>query len=263
MDLGTGLAILGGKKIIEKILGPTADYIGLGVQGWSKNRVNNIKKIFINAGNKLGHRINEPGLVSPKVLKNIIVDGSFSDDILTVDYFGGILASSRSSISRDDRGVCISALISRLSSYQLRSHYIFYHIFKKLFNGTNMNVYEEINRNKMEVCIPWTVYNKAMDFSKNENTSTIISHVMFGLSKENLIENYLQYGTKEFLKKRGMQVDDFSIFLKPSILGIELFLWAYGRSDLNNKNFFDDDKKFNLLQGINIIDGSSIVCKEF
>lgn len=28
MDIGTGLAIIGGKELIVKVAGPTADYIG-------------------------------------------------------------------------------------------------------------------------------------------------------------------------------------------------------------------------------------------
>src|ERR1700761_7877688 len=129
IDAGTGLTVLGsaigGKKIAEKILGPTADYIGEQLKEWTKKRVENTAKIFQNAEKKLGDKINESGQVSPKVLKGILEDGAWCEEELQVDYFGGVLASSRSGITRDDRGAYFTSLISRLTTYQLRTHYLF------------------------------------------------------------------------------------------------------------------------------------------
>ncbi len=102
MDVGTGLALFGAAKIIEKLLGPTAEYIGEGAKEWTAKRVENVKYIFSIAATKLGEKINENGTVSPKVLKGILNDGSYCDDKLVLEYFGGVLASSRSNISRDD-----------------------------------------------------------------------------------------------------------------------------------------------------------------
>lgn len=53
MDVGTGLAIFGSKDIIHKLLGPTADYLGGGLQAFTEKRVQNIKKIFENAWAKV------------------------------------------------------------------------------------------------------------------------------------------------------------------------------------------------------------------
>ena len=40
MDPGTGLTLLGGAlgsvKVVEKILGPTADYLGAGMRDWDR-----------------------------------------------------------------------------------------------------------------------------------------------------------------------------------------------------------------------------------
>ncbi len=40
MDLGTGLALLGSAKLLEKLLGPTADYVGEGAKTWAQRRFN-------------------------------------------------------------------------------------------------------------------------------------------------------------------------------------------------------------------------------
>src|SRR3990167_4792547 len=102
MDVGTGLALFGSAKFIEKLLGPTADYLGEGIKDWAKKQKENVGNIFLNAQKKLGDKIETEGMVSPKVLKGILNEGSFCEDFLAVEYFGGVLASSRSGISRDD-----------------------------------------------------------------------------------------------------------------------------------------------------------------
>lgn len=140
MDTATGLTVLGtavgSAKIVEKLLGPTADYVGGGIKDWTEKRVNNVSRIFSIAATRLGGRIEEEGAVPPKVLKGILDEGSFCDDELSAEYFGGVLASSRTGVSRDDRGAAYIAMLGRLSAYQIRAHYCFYHIFKRLFDGT-------------------------------------------------------------------------------------------------------------------------------
>jgi hypothetical protein len=94
MDPGTGLTILGtalgSAKLVEKLLGPTAEYIGGGIKNWTEHRLSNVSRVFRNATDRLGERLNEPGAVPPKVLKGILDAGSFCDDELTAQYLGGV-----------------------------------------------------------------------------------------------------------------------------------------------------------------------------
>src|SRR6185437_1579732 len=50
VDVGTGLAALGGaelsKEMLAKLLGPTADYVGVGVQAWTEKRLANVRAVF-------------------------------------------------------------------------------------------------------------------------------------------------------------------------------------------------------------------------
>jgi len=78
-------------KVIEKILGSSADYIGGGVQNWTNQRVKNVGTIFENAERIFADKIDTPGTVPPKVLKGILDDSSFCDDELGAEYFGGVL----------------------------------------------------------------------------------------------------------------------------------------------------------------------------
>lgn len=259
MDTGTGLTILGtalgGKDIIVKMLGPTADYLGEGMRDFTKKRIETMKEIFTNASKKLGTKLDmETGTVSPKVLKGIINEGSYCDDFLSIDYFGGVLASSRTGISRDDRGAYFNALVSRLSSYQLRLHYIMYHKVKELYDGDDTNVAHDNERSKLKIFIPIHTYIKAMDFVEVEMTeiSNLINHSIFGLVKEDLIDDYFQFGNKEHIQKSFTEADADGMILQPSPLGIELFLWAYGKGQTKIHDYlkvtltFKIDKKINL-----------------
>ncbi|HHT9159931.1 MAG TPA: hypothetical protein ACFYEH_08710 [Candidatus Brocadiaceae bacterium] len=257
IDPGTGLTILGsaigGAKVVEKILGPTADYIGGQLKEWTERKVKNTANISKNAEKKLGDKINKDGKVPPKVLKGILEEGAWCEEELQVEYFGGVLASSRSGVSRDDRGAYFVSLISRLSTYQLRSHYLVYQSIKKTFDGQSMNIGEGEDRTKMELFIPFSTYIQAMDFTQEEskNIQNIIIHSIWGLNKEDLIDR-IQYGTLEYIQKRYKDAKVPGIILEPTILGVELFMWAYGQGQRNNNDFFLHEMQFNNDQNIKI-----------
>lgn len=258
MEYGTGLTILGtaigSAKLVEKVLGPTADYIGGGIKNWTEKRVNNVGRIFTKAARRLGPQLEENGAVPPKVLKGILDEGSFCDDELSAEYFGGVLASSRSGMPRDDRGATYIALLGRLSTYQIRSHYIFYHILKNLLNGLAITWVELMRYpSKLEAIIPLEIYEQAMAFSAGEDVRILYPHIANGLMKEFLIHERLKGGG--FLSKEGLGLEDFALGIQPTILGIELFLWAYGKPNMRYEEFFNQEQQFELAEGVTILSG--------
>ena len=266
MDIGTGLAILGSKDIINKILGPTADYLGDWLLTFAKKnlRIENLKRIFDKAKEKLGDKINEKGAVSPRVLKGIINEGSWSDDFLSIEYFSGVLASSKTGILRDDRGVYFNALISRLSAYQLRMHYIFYHAIKKEFNGKDINIGMDDERHQLRLFISWPSFIEAMDFTNEEikNFSCYLDHIINGLVKENLTAQCYMYGDKKNIQKYFKESpDEGGLILQPSFLGVELFYWAYGLGGEDLRTFLNKDKTFELDEKVILDDGFTRVDK--
>src|SRR5919106_5794497 len=108
------------KDVVTRLLGPTADYLGAEMQQFTQRRLETIGRIFRNAADKAQDRLDEPGAVPPRVLRDIINEGSFQDDDLATEYFGGVLASSKTPMNRDDRAATFTSLISRLSTYQIR-----------------------------------------------------------------------------------------------------------------------------------------------
>jgi len=279
IEPGTGLTILGtavgSAKLLEKLLGPTADYLGEEIKELTKKKVTNLSNIFKNAEKKVGEELNKPGAVPPKVLKGILSEGPWCEEELQVEYFGGVLASSRSGISRDDRGAYFTSLISRLTTYQLRAHYLLYHAFKFNFKNYILNDAHLENLEELEISIPEKTYLEGMDFTGDEKLSInqLTSHAFWGLRNENLIGPFF-YGDFESHKNRVHEEDsnkykvfdngrevgmnmpmrskEWIIEATPSPLGIELMMWAYGHGKKDIAEFFHPDLLMPDSQDLNL-----------
>lgn len=252
MDLTTVITILGGEKLIEKILGPSFEYIGNNLRQYTEKMHNNLASVFKNAGEKLGNRINESGAVSPKVLKSILDNGAWCEEELQAEYFGGVLASSRNESPRDDRGAYYSGIITSLTAYQIRLHYLIYMEIRKLFVGQHFNIGETSDRERMEIFIPYTTYSDAMAFSETEKKDfvSIMQHSVWGLHNASLVDSF-RYGPQDSLVKHFPGIkEEGGFILKPSQLGAELFLWAYGYGQYPANTLFDSSIAFKEVESI-------------
>lgn len=263
VGLGAIAAYLG-KDGLAKLLGPTAEYLGEGLRDFTRRRAENISRIFQKASEKLGDRIEAPGEVPPRVLKVIVDEGSFCDDDLMAEYFGGVLASSRTELGRDDRGARMAKLLDGLSTYQIRTHYLVYGTIKHLFADAKLP-FNIDGRPKMRVFLPFSGYEPAMEFSAAENQQfgSLLQHIFFGLSAENLIEpSYWRYGPKEKIIDLYTEAQDGGIVCQPSALGAELFLWAFGRSDKEIDYIFDPSFNISVNAVPPYIPGASATRKD-
>ena len=225
-----GLTVVS-KPLLLKILGPTADYIGGELREFTKRRVDNINAVFSNAAGKLGAKLETPGQVPPRVLKVIINDASYAEDTVSVEYFGGVLASARTPNGRDDRGARIAKIIDGLSSYQVRTHYLVYSAVAELFRGGDDSFQHTQGRSKMEFFVSFHGYFSAMQLSPAEANGQFLDHVLHGLSNEGLVEDHWSYGTKDFLQKQNKNSPGDGIICIPTAFGAEMLLWAFGHGD--------------------------------
>ena len=79
--------------LVIKVLGPTADYIGDGLKSFTEKRVQNLKRIFTLSSEKMDKQRILTESVPPRVLKNILDEGSYVDNELAAEYFSGALAA--------------------------------------------------------------------------------------------------------------------------------------------------------------------------
>jgi len=260
IDPGTGLAILGSgigsAKLIEKILGPTADYIGEGLRDFTEKRVNNIKRIFEVAHRQLGERIEEDGQVPPRVLKAVLEEGSFVEDELSAQYFGGVLAASRSKFDNDDRGTSFISIITKLSSYQLHLHFVAYSIMRKQFLGERLSVASVKDRSKLRTYIDLFSLEQSFNLSSSKHFGNILEHSAFGLSREALIENFA-FGSPKNLVENYPEPDNVdlerdSFVFTPSAFGVELFLWAHGNSNTSLEWFLSRTTEIESVKDVEL-----------
>lgn len=237
-----GIAAYLTKDAIQRLLGPTADYIGEGLKNFVQKRSETVGKIFKNAQSKLGGKMDVPGTVPPKVLKMILNDASFSNDDLAVEYFGGILASSRTELGRDDRGAHMAKIVESLSTYQLRTHYLIYSTIRTLFSEKGLSINLKKERTKMQIFIPSSGYLSSMDFSQSEYNQiySILPHIMFGMSRDEIINEFM-IGSKENIAKIFPDVSEHGTILSPAAHGVEIFLWAFGHADKPLDYFFSPE----------------------
>jgi hypothetical protein len=258
-DVGTGLALLGPSTLVaQKILGPTADYVGEGLQSWTERRVENVQRIFRHAERMLGpEQLERPGAVPPRVLRGILEEGSFQDDELGAEYLGGVLASSRTETPRDDRAATLIALVGRLSTYGLRLHYAMYAGARPALIGTETNLGNEIERATGAIFfMPFETFVRSMDFSEAEDESIdgILSHAFNALLREQLIDKLHSFGGADHLRKshgnRAFTSGGLVYVLSP--LGIELFCSAHGHRGSPLRDFTDPNIEFELEQRVDI-----------
>ncbi len=265
VDPGTGLVIIT-PVLLYKILGPTADYVGEGLQTWTEQSVNNLKRVFSHAERKIGpEQLERPGAVPPRVLKGVLEEGAFCDTELGAEYLGGVLASSRTETTRDDRGASLVALISRLSTFQLRSHYVMYAQAQRDLAGSedlNLGVLGE-RRRHARFFVPWEVWLRSMEFSERElkDLPGIIEHVTSGLIRETLIDPEWANGSPEMLRKVASRVypDPGGMVYTVSPLGMELFTAAHGTHGSPKTEFVSSEGEFEFEIAIDLGEGFSNV----
>jgi hypothetical protein len=238
VDVGTGIAILGPSAITLKLLGPTADYVGEGVKSWAQHRVENVQRIFNAAEYKLDQDVlSEPGAVSPRVLTGILDEGSFREDEVGVEYFAGVLATSRSRGGYDDRGATAIAVLDGMSTFQLRAHYVLYRAAQVVAaRHPEVNWYSWSTRGRVtQLAVPTETFLRTLfvrEQSKPSRKAAFV-HALNGLERLGLIDADWSVGTPDELRRemREMRAVDWPtkcVAFGTSDFGVELFCAAHG-----------------------------------
>lgn len=256
MDPGTGIALFGAKDIIIKLLGPSADYLGEQGKLLIEKAQNNIKRIFNHSVEVLGEKIETEGMVSPRILKEIINEGAYCDDELTAEYFGGVLASSRSGIIRDDRGLTMMTVIKGLSTYQIRAHYIFYSLIKQLYTGYSGYLGSHEDRLKMGIYISSESLFQAMELDEKDDLDIFVTHIVGGLIRNTLLYDSFAYGNPEALKRWHSEAKEDGLCFIPSSFGFELFMWVHGLSNTPFQNFLEKELEFKISDNVKMPEGA-------
>jgi hypothetical protein len=234
--IATGaVAVYLGKKAtdgLSRLFGDSADEFSHAMGRFTREKLRNVGRVIENADQKTEPAA-APGAIPSRVAYRILEEGSYSDDEIVVEYLGGVLASSRTPAGRDDRGNTLTALVSRLSTYHLRTHYIAYAALQRILNDTDLNLYISTDRSaKARFLLPFTIYLDAMDFTEDEEFSHLWLSCLYALKRESLIE-WSTGGSLEHVRQMYKNAPAAGMVLTPTVPGIELYMWALGKGQGN------------------------------
>lgn len=240
----------GGRELLVRVLGPTADCLGEKLASTAKN-------IFESAAKKISfHRVPEENSVSPAIIHQMAYDWIYDDEQIFSEYYGGILAASKK--GQNDIGKAIAQTITRLPAYALRLHFIVYNAMKNTFLGKTINLGKSYDCGLCCICIKKTDLDLAMGFEDGQadDPRLIYGTCLNALAREDLIYHDFYSGrAKKFDAMFSMS--EPGIVVGPSYSGASLLSWAGGYGLLRPSDFFSSDLEFSkntlpLLEEIRI-----------
>jgi hypothetical protein len=245
-----GAAAWASKEVAGKLLGPTFDYLGGELRAFTQKCNLNLTDIFLRAQRKLGDRLEEPGTVSPRVLKNVIDEGAFCDDEVAAEYIAGVLAASRVDGAHDDRGVSYLAVVRELSAPQLRMHYFIYWSIKRLLDSRELSVtmYDDVRQ--MQLFLPAALLDKMFGSDNLTGSGELfVVHALTGLGRHNLIEAAWWGGNADVFRSSEPKIREDGYLVKPAKFGVELFLWANGHANVHVADFLNANVNIDTFPG--------------
>ena len=146
-SIETDIAVsLPGEWAVKKLLGPVLSEIG---DDLKRLYATGRDRIITTAINKVDD-IDDGKIPNLRVTRDVLWNGAFCQDKVCAEYFGGILASSRTDDGKDDSSIQFVNVIKSLSAKQLRLHYVAYYALNKLLvqekNHINVGQGREIQR---------------------------------------------------------------------------------------------------------------------
>ena len=253
-DIGaTGGALIAAGWAGRKLIGPLFDEIA---EGWradySTRRLKNVNAIGRVAQAKLANRLAETGSVPPRVANRILEEGSWSDEPVMAEYYGGILAAARTPDGRDDRGANWAAIISGLSSFDLYVHYLTYEAVRRLSLGVKINLGDIDVLRQCRLYVPGNELANVLGINDtDESFFRVVVPTVLSLRREGLLGDWYRMGVKEHLDLQASDVrSNLGVVLTPSHAGIELFMTVQCADWVSVHDLLNISAELNTVEGL-------------
>lgn len=245
---------------VKRVLGPSADYLGTQLKDWVEKRHRNFNIIIRNAEKRIPDLEDGKG-VSPRILKDVIFEGSYVEDLVAAEYWGGVLASSRNISTIDDRGIRFTKKLQLMTSVDIRFHYALHRTARALLTAQDLEEWY-VDAPHIWIFVPASNLFELLDI-ENQSYSDLEIQVMAILNNLSYL-GFLFEGISCFkvidldLYKMELPVcpafvgafpDGRHYFQMPSpgVVcglsrgGIQLFMWAFGQADREMQGIIADD----------------------
>lgn len=156
-DIAITAGLAASAYVAQKLFGKTLDEMG---DDLNRSYKANRDKLLAKAAKKV--KDPEDGATpNLRVARDVVWNGAVTDDEVCAEYFGGLLASSRSPDGKDDSALIYVDCIKALSSKQLHLHYIIYTALQELLlrSGKAVNPAQGTEIGAQSVWIPLNYLN--------------------------------------------------------------------------------------------------------
>jgi hypothetical protein len=178
------------------------------------------------------------------------------------EYFGDILASSRSDDASDDRGASWAALVSRLPTRQVHLHYLAYASLRScLVGSTHLRLGLDSDQQQAQIYLPASALLAAMNLEiSSDNFDKHVAQSMIALRSEDLFSPVYAMGARQHIETQiGIAVPDDGLVFTPSASGLHLFYWAHGMGNASIVDILDPEKSFTMEPEIQPVEGATSV----
>lgn len=236
-------------NLLQRLLGPSADVMGA---HWADGlRQHNLQKLLFKTEER-ARRTGNSGYTKPRLAAAAFDSVQYSEDEILAEYVSGVLASSRSASGGTDDGVPWTALIGRLSSTQLRLHYLLYSIARPVVSPLGNAFYELEDHS---VIVPLGDVLDALNPGGDPDEPDF-SAAFLGLVREGLFSNNYRYGPREFFEKRENErfgsgqygqvrkvatehLPEYALLFETNTQGALLYIWGLGAGAESTDAYLD------------------------
>ena len=203
---------LPGEWVLKKVFGPTLSQLGNDLGGlYAKGR----DKIIAAAIRKIEDEDQKaPNL---RVARDVLWNGAFSDDDICAEYFGGILASSRTIDGKDESSIQFVSVIKSLPPQQLRFHYLIYRALNEMLrrDHRSINVAQGTEINNSPIWMATRELMEAHAIEANSDSNALWRHGLLHQYKVDRVSS-------------GSQVL-FYTMVRPTSFGVMLYAAAHNK----------------------------------
>lgn len=211
--------------ILKRALGPSADVIGAHWAAQLEDRLSNVSRVAALAS----RRAVGDGGVPARVADSVMQSAQFADSDFVVEYLSGVLASSRTPGSIDDRGIAWTSLIAQLSTDQIRLHYGLYTAARRALIDHTARPTDSAMC-KVNVFLSFSEIWQFMDWDQPTTDRLRFREAAYGLQRQQLLGT-VSHGTGDFLRARWADrpiPEAGGLVYRPRVHGFGLYLWGLG-----------------------------------
>jgi hypothetical protein len=234
--------------LVLNVFGPMTESIGEALGRFTDYRLGNVQRIAKVADRK-SVKAGRDGIVNPRIARSLLEEGSYCDDELMAEYFGGLLAAGRSPSGRDDRAVAWTSMLASMSALDVRLHFILYREWAYALAGLLERDEDAVSYNQglaaMYVDLDAVVAALRLeDDDQDEDLSAgqalnLATRAVTGLGRHDLVDrNHWSVGATNKMPDPPPELPFAdAILVVPTYPGIELFGWACGMPSFNFRDF--------------------------